>query len=293
MTAAEHHGSAAVAVGRRHYALKYAGCERFSRTWERTSYTYYCSHGARTAAGVSQCEYDRALNRRHPGQDASGANPSNPQRQDQTVTPPTFQAMAGQRLLRGLPEALRRVRYGGAFRRTHPSLPAHCHRSRQPLALAIAVQRHDSHHAARFAELVQTVFPGRIEQILTDNGCGFQGAFADYARAQRWRHCHTYPRSPKMNAFNERFNRTVQEDFVDYEEVLLLEDLRLFNQRLLDYLDRYNGQRPHQGINCRTPCQMLAQHLPRLSHWGGPIHSIALGCSSVIMPIGQPVEVWR
>ncbi len=151
------------------------------------------------------------------------------------------------------------VRFVGRTRRY--LLTATDHASR--FALAIAVQRHDSHHAARFAELVQTVFPGRIEQILTDNGCGFQGAFADYARAQRWRHCHTYPRSPKMNAFNERFNRTVQEDFVDYEEELLLEDLRL-----LDYLDRYNGQRPHQGINCRTPCQMLAQHLPRLSHMG-------------------------
>ena len=45
-----------------------------------------------------------------------------------------------------------------------------------------------------------------------------------------------------MNAFKECFHRPVQEDFVDYEEDLLLEDLRLFNQRLLDYLDRYNGQ---------------------------------------------------
>ena len=154
------------------------------------------------------------------------------------------------------------VRFIGRTRRY--LLTATDHASR--FALAIAVQRHDSHHAARFAELVKTMFPGHIEQILTDNGSEFQGAFADYAKTQRWRHCHTYPRSPKMNAFNERFNRTVQEDFVDYEEDLLLEDLRLFNQRLLDYLDRYNGQRPHQGINYRTPCQMLAQHMPRLSH---------------------------
>ena len=64
----------------------------------------------------------------------------------------------------------------------------------------------------------------------------------DHARAQKWCHCHTYPRSPKMNAFNERFNRTVQEDFVDYEEGLLLEDLRLFNQHLLGYLDRCHGR---------------------------------------------------
>ena len=80
-----------------------------------------------------------------------------------------------------------------------------------------------------------------------------------------------------MNAFNERFNRTVQEDFVDYEEDLLAEDLRSFNHRLLDYLDRYNGQRPHRGIDNRTPCQMLAQYLPDLSHMWWPHTTHILG----------------
>ena len=65
-----------------------------------------------------------------------------------------------------------------------------------------------------------------------------------------------------MNIVNERFNRTVQEDFVDYEEDLPAEDLRSVNHRLLDYLDRYNGQRPHYSLDNRTPCQMLAQYLP-------------------------------
>ena len=72
--------------------------------------------------------------------------------------------------------------------------------------------------------------------------------------------------APKMNAFNERFNRTVQTDFVDYEKDCLLNDLRLFNEHLPGFLDRYNGQRPHQGLNYQTPCQRLAQHLPHLSH---------------------------
>ena len=72
-----------------------------------------------------------------------------------------------------------------------------------------------------------------------------------------------------MNAFNERFNRTVQEDFVEYEETLLVDNLRLFNKKcLLDYLDRYvivvrirTG-----GINNRTLCQMLAPYLPDWFH---------------------------
>ncbi len=86
---------------------------------------------------------------------------------------------------------------------------------------AMAATRHNSQHVARFAALVQTVFPGRIEQVLSDNGSGFQGDFADHAQRAGLAslpHLH----SPKMNAFNERFNRTAQEEFIDYEKDLLM-----------------------------------------------------------------------
>ncbi len=88
-------------------------------------------------------------------------------------------------------------------------------------AFAMAVSRHNSHHAARFAARVQTVFPGHIEPVLSANGTEFRGAFSDYAKARGWRHCHSCPRSPNMNTFNERFNRTVQEERVDHQEDLL------------------------------------------------------------------------
>ncbi len=77
---------------------------------------------------------------------------------------------------------------------------------------AMAVSRHNSHHASRFAALVGTVFPGHIEPVLSDNGAEFQGAFPDYTKARGWCHCHTCPHSPNMNALNGRFNRTVQEE---------------------------------------------------------------------------------
>ncbi len=120
-------------------------------------------------------------------------------------------------------------------------------------------------HASRFAQLVQTLFPAPIRQVLTDNGSEFLGAFDQYAQQQGWRHCHTYPRCPKMNAYNERFNRTIQEEFVDYREDLLLDDLPGFNDHLLGYLQRYNGERPHYGLNYLTPCQSIAKLLPDLS----------------------------
>ena len=131
-------------------------------------------------------------------------------------------------------------------------------------AFALAVPRATSSNAARFVQLVQALFPAPIRQVLTDNGSEFLGAFDQYAQKQGWRHCHTYPRCPKMNAYNERFNRTIQEEFVDYQEDLLLDDLSGFNDRLLEYLQRYNGERPHYGLNYLTPCQSIATLLPDL-----------------------------
>jgi hypothetical protein len=46
----------------------------------------------------------------------------------------------------------------------------------------------------------------------------------------------TYPKSPKMNAHNERFNRTIQDQFIDHHEELLFSDLALFNHHLALWL---------------------------------------------------------
>lgn len=49
----------------------------------------------------------------------------------------------------------------------------------------------------------------------------------DDEKISRW---YTYPKTPKMNAHAERFNRTVQEEFLDYHEDLLFSDTQAFNQ---------------------------------------------------------------
>jgi transposase InsO family protein len=53
------------------------------------------------------------------------------------------------------------------------------------------------------------------------------------------------PKTPKMNAHCERFNRNIQECFVDYHENLLLTDPALFNQKMSDWLVFYNTELPH------------------------------------------------
>ena len=151
------------------------------------------------------------------------------------------------------PQRQRKPRLGKGFKATHPG---HCialdtvqrfvQGQRRYLftavdmhsrfSFAIATRRSNSAIAAFFMELVLKVFPGKGHQVLTDNGSEFRGAFDRYLQEHGIRHCCTYPKCPKMNAFNERFNRTIQEEFVTPEEDLLMTDIRTFNDRPMDYL---------------------------------------------------------
>ena len=133
-------------------------------------------------------------------------------------------------------------------------------------AVAITCRRAHSKNAATFTKLVHTVFPGTICQVLTDNGSEFQGDFDAYLQQHDIKHCYTYPRCPKMNAVDERFNRIIQEEFVAHHEDILVKDLALFNEVLFEYLGRYNFRRPHQGLAYKTPAQQLAFFCTNLSN---------------------------
>jgi transposase InsO family protein len=70
-----------------------------------------------------------------------------------------------------------------------------------------------------------------------------------------------------MNAHVERFNRTVQESFVDDHEDLLFTDLDAFNQQLANWLVFYNAERPHHTLGQRPPLRFLLEHHPECQRW--------------------------
>ena len=127
--------------------------------------------------------------------------------------------------------------------------------------LALATKSHASLAAGQFFQAIQQCFPHPIEYVLTDNGSEFMLHFDEALRAQCKQHWHTYPRTPKMNAHCERFNRTIQEEFVDFHEASLL-DPATFNRELADYLVWYNTERPHWGLGLKSPLQFLMKEQP-------------------------------
>ena len=98
-----------------------------------------------------------------------------------------------------------------------------------------------------------SLFPKPPDIVLSDNGREFEAGFAEALAERGIRRWYTYPKTPKMNAHAERFNRTLQESFVDDHEDLLFTDLALFNRKPTEWLVFTNTERPHQGLDQQSP----------------------------------------
>lgn len=116
---------------------------------------------------------------------------------------------------------------------------------------------HASRAAKEFFSYCQMVFPYSFTFILTDNGSEFKKHFNRELNQLHLDHYHTYPRTPKMNAHLERFNRTIQEEFVNFHSGLLTEPTK-FNYELMQWLIWYNTERPHCAFQNRlSPLQFI------------------------------------
>jgi transposase InsO family protein len=127
-------------------------------------------------------------------------------------------------------------------------------------AFAFLTRSHASLAARAILSEIQARFPHIIDIVLTDNGSEFKKHFAQEVTELAMTHYHTYPRTPKMNAHIERFNRTIQEEFVRYHMGLLSVDRVQFEQKLEEYLRFYNTDRVHYAFkNLQSPYQFMVQ----------------------------------
>lgn len=142
-------------------------------------------------------------------------------------------------------------------------------------SFAWGTKSHASLAAAEFFTLCQKAFPHSYDFlfVLTDNGSEFKKHFTEELQRLHLTHYHTYPKTPKMNAHVERFNRTIQEEFIDYN-VWLLKDPDAFNRKLMDYLIFYNTERVHYAFqNKLSPIQFMISIQPELIPFNLPQES--------------------
>jgi len=92
-----------------------------------------------------------------------------------------------------------------------------------------------------------------VHSVQTDNGSEF---FHEYLGEQEIKHIFIYPNSPKLNGVVERFNRTVQEEFIRRSRDFGFDQDR-FEVKLTNYLSWYNNKRPHSSLGYQSPMQFI------------------------------------
>ena len=95
----------------------------------------------------------------------------------------------------------------------------------------------------------------KIRVVQTDNGSEFLGEFQIHLEKRGIKQEFIYPRSPKVNGYVERFNRTFKEEFLYKYELDIQE--KAFTQKLTKYLVWYNTRRPHQSLNIKPPIEYM------------------------------------
>lgn len=121
------------------------------------------------------------------------------------------------------------------------------------IAFARMYPGHGSRHAADFLKRLYYLFDGKIENIQTDNGSEFAKDFRAAAMTLRLPHYFSRLKTPTDNPFDERFNRTLNDEFITMGN--MTSDCDVFNRKLTEWLIEYNFKRPHQSLGYEVPVE--------------------------------------
>jgi len=117
---------------------------------------------------------------------------------------------------------------------------------------AYATKRISGGETLKFVKQARRKASFNFNCVQSDHGPEFSKYFTHMIKT---RHRHIRVRKPNDNAHIERFNRTIQHEFLNQ----LPKNVRVINRHLNGYLRYYNQERLHLGINLQTPSQILQE----------------------------------
>ena len=119
--------------------------------------------------------------------------------------------------------------------------------------------RCDQKTAIQFVDYVLERLPFPAQVIQTDNGAEFQSAFHYHILDKGVSHRYIKPRTPRLNDKVERSHRIDAEEFYALLDGVVIDDAKVFNNKLREWEDYYNYHRPHGGLGGQTPYERLRQ----------------------------------
>ena len=93
----------------------------------------------------------------------------------------------------------------------------------------------------------------------SDRSAEFQSAFHYHVLDKGVGHRYSKPRTPRLNGKVERSHRIDAEEFYALLDGLVIDDAKIFNNKLKEWEDYYNYHRPHGGLAGQTPYERLRQ----------------------------------
>jgi len=116
-----------------------------------------------------------------------------------------------------------------------------------------AYRRATSFTASLFLDYLLRKFPFPVRAIQIDGGSEFKKHFEEACQARGIRLFIIPPRTPKLQCYVERANRTYREEFYEVEDIS--ENLGEHNRQLEEKDKIYNLIRPHQSLAYLTPAE--------------------------------------
>ena len=109
--------------------------------------------------------------------------------------------------------------------------------------------------AIQFLDYLLARLPFRVDVIQTDNGGEFATQFHYHVLDRGISHVYIRPANGKV----ERSHRIDEEEFYRMLEGIVIDDTELFNDKLQEWENFYNFNRPHGALDGQTPYERLKQ----------------------------------
>jgi transposase InsO family protein len=122
-------------------------------------------------------------------------------------------------------------------------------------ALTLMYKRLNARNMQDFYFRFKSVYPYKEIRIWqSDNGSENLGIFNQQLATDGIPHYFIYPRCPKIDTFIERYNRTIQDEFID-PNLDLIHDKQVFAELLVEWIIYYNTKRRHHSLGLQSPLQ--------------------------------------
>lgn len=111
----------------------------------------------------------------------------------------------------------------------------------------------------QFVDNALSRFPFQTHVIQTDNGSEFGEQFHWHVLDKGIQHVYIKPRRPRLNGKVERSHRIDDDEFYKMLEGVVIDDANLFNEKLKEWENFYNYDRPHGALGGQTPYERFRE----------------------------------